>query len=86
MSIKLLGRIAKDKITSRFRKKTINEAETFKPLGFRIGAAVELDSLDWRLLESVSKFKFPGGTHIITAHGTMPLHGECFLPDCREQR
>lgn len=82
MSFKLIKKIAENKInvvTNKFRKKKVNEEETFKPLGFRIGAAIELDSLDWKLMEAYSVFKFPGGTHMITSHGTMTLLGDTII-------
>lgn len=62
----------KESVVSKFRKAP--ELPTYpSPLGFRIGAAVTLDDLEFRALGDKLRMEFPGGTQIIEAYGKIEM-------------
>lgn len=68
---RILGNQAEN-LRDKFRKDEPGFTEK-NIAGFRVGGAVELNSLDWRLLKDTVNLEFPGGTHIITARGEIRL-------------
>lgn len=70
--LKSLAKSTGSSFMDKFRK-TDPLPEFPQPLGFRIGAVVTLDSLDFRLLASKLKMNFPGNTHIIVAYGRIDM-------------
>lgn len=64
----------KENIKSKFRKAPVLPSYP-EPLGFRIGAAITLDSLEFRVLADKLTMKFPGETQIINAYGQIDMGG-----------
>jgi hypothetical protein len=52
-----------------FGKKEKKVESVPAPLGFRVGAAVTLTELDFKLMGPLLAFDFPGSTHMIKARG-----------------